>query len=205
MLSGVSSRVRVWCLRHGESENVTAAVAGAVPAAPLTELGHQQALMAAQSLADEPISGVYSSTAVRARQTAQPIAAASGVEVHPVPDLVEGGVGRHDGSGDPDVRRRAAEVLHSWLVERDLGQRVADGESGHEVFARMATAFHRITEQHAGETVVVVGHVASLSLALEQLCDLGATVWGAPLPHAEPFLVEWNGSNWHCPAWPAPH
>jgi broad specificity phosphatase PhoE len=201
MLGRVS--VRVWCLRHGESENVIKAMAGAVPSEPLTERGHQQALMAARSLAGEPISRVYSSTALRARQTAQPFAAAPGVEVQAMPELVEGGVGRHEGSSDPAVRRRAADVLRSWIVERDLGQRVGDGESGHEVFARMAAAFRHLTERHAGETVVVVSHVASLTLALDQLCDLGVAVWGSPLPHAEPFLVEWNGDNWYCPEWPA--
>lgn len=199
----MSGRVRVWCLRHGESENVTTEVAGAVPCAPLTERGRHQALMAAQILADEPISRVYASTAVRARQTAQPLAAAPGVEIQAVAELMEAGIGRHEGSSDPAIRRRAAEVLRSWIVERDLGQRVADGESGHEVVARMATAFQKITEQHAGETVVVVGHVASLTVALDQLCDLGATVWGRPLPHAEPFLVEWDGHAWRCPTWPA--
>jgi len=201
MLGRVS--VRVWCLRHGESENVIKRMAGAVPSEPLTERGHEQALIAARSLAGESISGVYSSTAVRARQTAQPFAVASGVDVQAVPELVEGGVGRHEGSSDPAVRRRAAEVLRSWIVERDLGQRVADGESGHEVLKRMAAAFQQITERHTDETVLVVGHVASLTLALDQLCDLGATVWGAPLPHAEPFLVEWDGYSWRCPAWPA--
>jgi hypothetical protein len=24
-----------------------------------------------------------------------------------------------------------------------------------------------------------------------------------PLPHARPFLVEWDGQAWHCPTWPA--
>ena len=69
--------VRVWCLRHGESENVTTELAGAVPSAPLTGRGHRQALLAAQSLSDEPIRRVYSSTAVRARQTARPLAASA--------------------------------------------------------------------------------------------------------------------------------
>jgi alpha-ribazole phosphatase/probable phosphoglycerate mutase len=50
----MSGRVRVWCLRHGESENVTASVAGSVPNAPLTERGHRQAGLAAQALAAEP-------------------------------------------------------------------------------------------------------------------------------------------------------
>lgn len=54
----------------------------------------------------------------------------------------------------------------------------------------------------AEHTVAVVGHVASLTVALARLCGLGARVWGMPLPHAEPFLVEWDGRFWRCSSWP---
>jgi alpha-ribazole phosphatase/probable phosphoglycerate mutase len=66
----------------------------------------------------------------------------------------------------------------------------------------MAEAFQLIVDKHRNETVALVGHVASLTVALAQLCALGPLVWGTPLPHAEPFLVEWDGHSWHCPAWP---
>ncbi|MGH2352459.1 MAG: hypothetical protein ACRDJN_12690, partial [Chloroflexota bacterium] len=45
--------------------------------------------------------------------------------------------------------------------------------------------------------------VASLTVALGRLCALGSGVWGTPLPHARPFLVEWDGHAWRCPTWPA--
>ncbi|MFI6044928.1 hypothetical protein ACIA8C_25085 [Nocardia sp. NPDC051321] len=50
-------------------------------------------------------------------------------------------------------------------------------------------------ECHSEETVVVVGHVASLTLTVASLCGL----WDTPLPHAAPFVVEWDGRSWHCP------
>ncbi|MFC8350808.1 histidine phosphatase family protein [Streptomyces sp. NPDC057280] len=198
----MSVRVRVWCLRHGESQNVTDNVAGAVPSAPLTERGHEQAALAARTLAGERIGAVYSSSALRARQTAQPLATAARVDVQALPDLVEVGIGRHEGSSDPAVRRQTADVLRSWVVNNDLTQQVGDGETGFAVTARMGKAFQTIAEQHRGETVAVIGHVASLTVALGQLCTLGAAVWGTPLPHAQPFLIEWDGSTWHCPSWP---
>jgi alpha-ribazole phosphatase/probable phosphoglycerate mutase len=194
--------VRLWCLRHAESENVTAALAGALPNAPLTAHGHEQATQAAAALAAEPISNVYSSSALRARQTAHPLAAARNLQAKPIPELVEIAIGQHEGSSDPAVRTRTTAVLRAWVVDGRLDERVADGETGSEVLARTTSALRRIVEQHPGETVAVVGHVASLTLALSRLCTLGSSVWGAPLPHAEPFLVEWDGRRWHCPAWP---
>ena len=200
---GDANRVRVWCLRHAEAENVTAGVAGAVPAAPLTGHGHRQANAAARALAGESLAKVYSSTAVRALHTAELLAAASALDVVAMPELVEVGIGEQEGTSDPAVRRRTAEVLRAWVVEEDLGLRVADGESGRQVIGRMTGAFQEISANHPGDTVAVVGHVASLTVALARLCALGAQVWGTPLPHARPFVIEWDGQAWHCPMWPS--
>jgi len=174
----MSDRARMWCLRHGESENVTAGIAGAVPSAPLTGRGRYQAVQAAHALAGEPITGVYSSTALRAQQTAHLLAARFGLEVSALPELVEAGIGRHEGTADPAVRRRTAEVLRAWVVEQDLQQRVADGETGQHVLDRMTVGFPQLASTHPGETVTVVGHVASLTLALSRPCTISPRVWG---------------------------
>jgi alpha-ribazole phosphatase/probable phosphoglycerate mutase len=199
----MSDRVRLWCLRHAESENVTGGIAGAVPTMPLTAHGRRQALAAARTLATEPIAHIYSSTALRARQTAE-LLASPDVPITTIPELAEMGIGAREGTTDPAVRARTAEVLHAWIVRRDLAQRVADGETGHQVVARMTTALQRIAAAHPGETVALVGHVASVTVTLSRLCDLGAEVWGAPLPHARPFLIEWDGTTGQCSTWPRP-
>ena len=115
----MSDRVRVWCLRHAEAETVTTGTP-ALPTTPLTARGRHQAIEAAQQLAAEPITRIYSSTAPRARQTAELLATAlattPGLHITAMPELVEVGV--------------TAEVLRAWVVEQDLGQRAADGETG---------------------------------------------------------------------------
>ena len=187
----MSGWVRVWCLRHAESE-ANAQVPGAAEDCGLTELGRRQAIAAAQLLAAEPLTRIFCSTALRARQTAEGLApapaAAPGLPVVAMPELVE-----VDASAD---------VLRTWVVEQDLSQCAADGETGHQVVARVTAAIQQIADAHPGETVAIVGHVASLTVALARCCALGATVWGAPLPNALPFLVEWDGQTWRCPAWP---
>jgi alpha-ribazole phosphatase/probable phosphoglycerate mutase len=194
--------VRVWCLRHGESRDVVDRVAGAMPSAPLTAHGRDQAVDAARSLAAERIVRVYASSALRAEQTASLFARIADVEVTVLADLAEVGVGEHEGSRDPAIHARTADVLRAWVVDGDLDQRVGDGESGHEVLARMTSAFQAIADEHAGRTVALVGHVGSLTVALSVLCGLGSRVWGTPLEHARPFRIEWDGKAWRCPAWP---
>ncbi|MCX4745069.1 histidine phosphatase family protein [Kitasatospora sp. NBC_01287] len=189
---------RIWCLRHGHARNIETGAAGALPEAPLTALGRRQVAAAARELAGERPAQVYASPARRARQTA----AALGPAVTVLPGLAEVGVGAAEGSTDPAVLVRTAEVLRSWVVAKDLAPRVADGEDGHTVVARVRGAFEAVAHAHPGGTVALVGHVASLTAGLSALCGLGAEIWGAPLPPAVPFLVCWDGVRWSCSAWP---
>jgi alpha-ribazole phosphatase/probable phosphoglycerate mutase len=181
--------VRIWCLRHAEAETVTTDTITDDPNPPLSARGRRQAAEAARALADEPITRIYASTMLRARQTADFLAAGRRCGVTAMEELAEVGV--------------SAEVLRAWVVEQDFGRRAADGETGNEVITRVTAAFERIAGAHPAETVVVVGHVASLTVALGRLCSLGPVIWGTPLPHAQPFLVEYDGGAWRCPAWPA--
>jgi broad specificity phosphatase PhoE len=189
---------RLWCLRHGQSQNVVLGTAGALPHAAQTGLGRSQATAAAALLDGERIEGVYCSRAVRARDTA----AAFGGDPVPLAGLDEVHLGRAEGATDPATLAQTAAVLHAWLLG-DRRQRVADGESGHDVLARVAGALALVAGTHRGGTAVVVGHVASLTVGLASLCGLGDRVSGAPLPHAVPFLVETDGLRWRCEHWPS--
>jgi 2,3-bisphosphoglycerate-dependent phosphoglycerate mutase len=185
-------RVDVLCLRHAESENVLAGASGAVPLAPLTPRGEEQARALRLGV---PVA--YASTALRARRTAE--LAAPAVRVRD--ELVEIGLGAREGVVDAGLRRETADVLRAWVVDGELGRRVADGETGHQVLERMAAGFAAVRD--GGEPRVgLVGHVGSLTLAVSALCGLGAAVWGRPLPHAVPFAVRWDGTHWRCPEWP---
>src|SRR5688572_25596679 len=149
--------VRVWCLRHGESE-ANAGVPGVGNDSRLTELGRRQAIDAARKLEAEPIVAVYSSTALRARQTAELLANARGLRVTAVPELAEA--------------ECTADQLRAWVIDEELGRCTEDGETGSACVARMAAAFERIAGAHPGETVAVVGHIASLTVALARFCAL---------------------------------
>ncbi|MEV5889904.1 histidine phosphatase family protein [Nonomuraea fuscirosea] len=207
----MNGHVRLHCLRHAESENVVTGTAGAQPSAALTARGRTQAAEAGLRLGGQGITHVYAGTALRARQTAAIVARTLGLTagltagVTVVPGLEEVGLGRMEGTRDPGVRARTAEVLRSWVVDGDLDEAVGDGESGHTVTARVTAALTSLVAAHPGGTIAVVGHVASLTAGLGALCGLGGRVWGAPLPHAVPFLVEYGagpGPAWRCPDWP---
>ncbi|HEY7226407.1 MAG TPA: histidine phosphatase family protein [Micromonosporaceae bacterium] len=202
----MATTTQIWCLRHGESANVIAGQMGAVPGAALTATGRAQAKAAAATLASlrRRPTRVYASTAVRAIQTADVLASELGLArpLVPLTGLVEVGLGLRDGDDDERVSVESAEVLRQWVVQGGLDARVANGESGHEVVARMETALRSVAADNPGGVVALVGHVASLTAGLAALCGNGADVWGQPLPHAVPFRVDTDGTTWQCKNWP---
>lgn len=202
---GADLTTRVFCLRHGQShDNAAHVYPSDPPGAGLTALGFAQAMQAVESLQNEPIAAVYSSTARRAFETAEVLAKAFEVPVLEESGLLEYQIGRFDYTNDQTAFARSYELLNKWLLDGKLDTRMAGGESGHEVLHRFGASMNRIASAHAGGTVAVVGHVGTFTLGLVSLCeDLAPErVWGRPLPHAVPFLVEFHGSAWRCATWP---
>jgi probable phosphoglycerate mutase len=111
-------------VRHGETEtNLQRLVAGSIDT-PLTARGRQQALDAAQLLAKEPVTAVYSSPLCRARDTAAPIAERLRLSVVVLPGLAERAWGALEGqpraSRVRDVTPQGAETPIAFS-ERILG------------------------------------------------------------------------------------
>ncbi|MDO5661140.1 MAG: histidine phosphatase family protein [Brachybacterium sp.] len=81
----------VHLVRHGEVRNPRKILYGRLPGYRLTDRGEQMAEKAAQHLAQHDVTHVVSSPLLRARQTAAPIAAAHGLDVHDDQRLIESG------------------------------------------------------------------------------------------------------------------
>ena len=79
----------VHLLRHGEVFNPDRVLYGRLPGFRLSELGVRQAQAAAEWLGQRDIGYLVSSPLERARQTAEPIAAATGLEIKVDERLIE--------------------------------------------------------------------------------------------------------------------
>ena len=85
-------------VRHGQTEwNALGLMQGQTPDVPLTDLGHAQAAAAATELAGLGPGALISSDLLRARQTAEHCARATGLPVALTPALREQGYGVLEG------------------------------------------------------------------------------------------------------------
>jgi probable phosphoglycerate mutase len=163
-------------LRHGETAwNRERRIQGQLDT-PLNDEGVRQAQAAARQLAGRseryrlaPEPGrappaLVCSDLQRCRQTAEPIAAATGLETVFDARLRERAYGVFEGRTYPEVQRDLAGQFERWLA-RDPDFDVEGGESLRGFQQRVEAVLTELAELHAGRTLVVVTHGGVLDIA----------------------------------------
>ncbi len=162
--------VRLVLVRHGQTDsNVNRRLDSLPPGAPLNECGLAQVAVLAERLAGGTVTGVYASHATRARQTAEPVAAAHGLEVAVVDGVQEIFVGDLEGRSDLPARELFEVAYEAWRCG-DLDARMPGGESGRELRSRFLPVVAAITARATG-TVVLASHGAAIRLVAAALVD----------------------------------
>jgi broad specificity phosphatase PhoE len=197
--------VRLVLVRHGRSTaNVARILDSAPPGAPLDELGREQAAHLGVRLADRPVRAVHASRALRAQETAEPVAAAHGLPVDVVDGVHEVFVGDLEGRSDPAALAAFNEVYAAWW-RGDLDARLPGGESALDLRARYLPAVERIVADAAGDgDVVLVSHGAAIRLVAAALLGDTAETWYVPntgLVVLRPTFVGPDSEGWVLESW----
>lgn len=199
----LNSTCRVFLARHGQSM----VVEGGEPVYShnpigLTPDGRQQAQRLAAALAPVHLDAVYTSNLNRARETAQFVADAQGLEPIVLPELIEISLGDFEGMTLERVHAEQErfipwlEVAFNERFPSDEFHHPADlvfpnGESVVGVYQRVLEPFLRIVRAHLGGTVAVISHGWVLQPLLCHV--LGAPItsyFRLQLRYAEYSLVE---------------
>lgn len=193
--------MRLVLARHGQTEsNVHRVLDSRPPGPPLNALGRTQAAALGERLASWEVEAVHASHALRAQETAAPVAAAHGLPVRPVDGVHEVDCGEFEGRSDEEARRAFDEVYGAWW-RGDLGARLPGGESAHDVRARYLPAVERLVARVSG-TVVLVSHGAAIRLAAGALLGETAETRYVPNTGLVVLLPEADG-RWHLEHWDA--
>ena len=122
---------------------------------PLNETGREQAQALAHELSDEGIDIAYTSDLVRARETAEIIAARLGVDVVALRELREIDVGEWQGLTWPEIEERYPAGAKSW---QERGHGWESGETYEQLGERILAALRGIAANHPSGRVLIVGH-----------------------------------------------
>ena len=195
--------LRLVLARHGQTTaNAEGILDTRLPGHPLTEEGHRQAAELADRLAGEPVVAVYASRALRAQQTAKPIAAQHGLAAQVLEGVHEVAIGTLEGRQQPEDHRRLHEMYRAWHCG-DLQAALPGGESGSQVLDRYLTDVATIRATHSGGTAVLVSHGAASRLAIVALASNVEGSFAEPryLPNAATVLLEADDDGWRCLHW----
>lgn len=154
---------RVLLVRHGQSQGNAERRFGGHTPTPLSDLGHAQAEATARALASENITAIYSSDLLRAVQTAEPLARATGLRVEQSDAFRERSVGLMEGLTFEEAAAAHPEE-YAALLRRDFEHVLAGGESYRQLLDRASARLDRAIEQHRGGTVAVFSHTGTICI-----------------------------------------
>jgi probable phosphoglycerate mutase len=152
-------------IRHGENEYVRKGrLAGRLPGVHLNEKGRAQAQALAEKLCGAPVKAIYSSPLERAIETAEPIAAALGLEIIPRPGLVETDVGEWQ---DKSIKGLSRLKLWRSVQTSPSLARFPGGESIAESQHRICQEIEGLRAQHDPKDLIIcVSHADPIKMAV---------------------------------------
>ena len=155
----------LYLLRHGETDwNAQRRIQG-VADTPLNETGFSQARALAAPLRGRPIAALYTSHLRRARQTAEAIAEALGLEVRLEPRLAELDQGKLEGLQIEEIEVHHNGFMAAWR-SRPAHLRMPGGETLAELQERAWAAVEDLRSAHPRETIAAVSHNLAISAVL---------------------------------------
>ncbi|GAB3413304.1 histidine phosphatase family protein [Flindersiella endophytica] len=202
-----NNAVTVVFVRHGETPQHAENRYVGRSDVPLTPRGHEQAAALALWAKQAGLTGIWSSPLRRARETAEPSAAAAGLEVRVDDRLVELDFGQGEGLTSKEMREQFPEARAAF-EDDPYHNPLPGGERPALATARVRQVLDELGNGVGGEKVLVVAHGTLLRLLL---CD----VFGVDpdrYRHAFPDVHNTSGAvlrlsperGWGLVAWNAP-
>ncbi|HMW18625.1 MAG TPA: histidine phosphatase family protein [Accumulibacter sp.] len=181
-------QTRFCIARHGETTwNAEKRIQGHIDVG-LNAAGLAQAEAAANWLAGETISAIYSSDLQRARQTAQRIAAMFNLVIELRPEFRERRYGLFEGRTYEESREAFPEEYGAF-ERREPAFIIPGGESLEQLNQRVCAGLRQVASDHPDQTVVVVTHGGVLDI-------INRLVRGTPLNKARDFLIPNASISW---------
>lgn len=167
---------------------------------PLSESGRLEAALVAQRVAGDPVlrpTRIVSSSLRRASQTADAIAAATGVPVELERRLIEIGQGEWEGRTHDEIAANDAERYAVWRTSDALPP---GGETVESTMDRVAGVLAELDA--ADGTVALVSHGGVLRVLARMLFDLPpARSWALDVDNASVGVATRRGGGWRLDRW----
>lgn len=178
----MTESVRLYLVRHGQARADDGSYGHDTPLSPL---GRRQAEAVAVGLAHAGLAAVYASPMLRARETAEPLARLTGLDVR-VDDRLS----------EFELADWGPDQEFDWTIWRGEDAGVPGGETLQAFAERVGAACDDIVTPHAGEAVAIVSHSGTNDAILR---------WAMSIPAEAAWFHEFdlpNGAIVELRVWP---
>jgi probable phosphoglycerate mutase len=162
------AHTRVFLVRHGATVLTAEDRFAGATNVPLSDEGREQARRLAWRLAGEQICAVYASPLDRTAETARILAEPHGCEVQTKEGLREISHGHWEQMTRGEVEDQFPEEAAEWDSDPYTFAPIG-GESGLAVTARALPVLVELVKRHAGTSILIVSHKATIRLLLSSL------------------------------------
>lgn len=202
MLSTVNF-VKIYFVRHGESEaNTQHVISNRESPYGLTEIGKQQAKTLAENLSDIPITAIYSSPILRARQTADIVSQSFNTTYQITEALREYDCGILEEKSDDVSWMLHRKYSNDWILHNAPLSKPEGGESFVDIqnrFLPFIESFKHNTNEHT----LLIGHGGlfhlMLPLILNNIDNDFVSLYG--IGHTECVIAELQPDGFICLQW----
>ncbi len=157
--------MNLFLVRHGEILSNLRKVYAGRSSEPLTERGGQQAYETAKKLGSMNIHALYTSPMKRAIETAEIIGSVIGKEYKIMDELREMKLGQWEGMSESEIAQLYPKKWELWLT-RPAELILPDRETLDEILRRSLNGIKKIIDNHLGQNIVIVTHVAIIRVLL---------------------------------------
>ena len=177
-------------LRHGQTPMLVQKRYAGRSDVPLTDAGVAQAAAAAKRLASAGIAAIVASPLQRTVETAEQVAAVTGLPVVTEDGFRETDFGAWEGLTFAEVRERWPSEMTAWLADPEVAP--PGGESFAEVSERVSAALHRVLDGRTGQRILIVSHVTPIkTLVAAALLAPPAALYRMHLDVAALCEIDW--------------
>jgi probable phosphoglycerate mutase len=198
--------MNLYFIRHGESEaNTRRVISNRESSFGLTELGRQQANILAAKLKDIPITAIFSSPVLRARETADILSQSLRQPYQVTEALREYDCGILEEQSDAASWGLHREIYEDWTLHHNYQRQLEGGESFLDIRNRFLPFIEALTQDslHADGHVLFVGHGGLFQLMLPLLLtNTGdAFVSSHGIKHTDCVIAEQQSAGLVCLQW----
>ncbi|MNO68190.1 Phosphoserine phosphatase 1 [compost metagenome] len=177
------NKTTIFLVRHGQTEwNIEHRFQGHQDS-PLTETGVKQAGWLGESMRNEKIDIIISSSSDRARRTAEIIRGDRELDIHESDDLKEMNLGIWEGQNQVEIQELYPEQYEQFWGDPEKFQ-VQAGETYEQVLNRAVHKLKQIIHDYQGKSILIVSHTVVVKLIMAYFENRPMSrLWDLPYIH----------------------